>query len=320
MSASVDKSNADLLAARSELAEYRTQLDPQWEEMEEVLVSVDVDGWEIYMKKTRPKGQRLPNEVDPERAQLHHTPQVKDQSDAESTSSWHLLESVDAALPGEPEHIEAHEIKEPEMDGDLINAVLKPFLDKLPMVSDERDIDEPDADEEVVFKTPIVGGSASPFSQRKRRSHLMNKIHAVEFKLDGSGVVNILDTDITRAREYCWVTKARSTITPSGSCGPAKGKVGHSIQSTTFDVESFTEGTTAEVCCIRCFGFFGKMPRKEPPMASAPPVPAGTGGPQPPTEPPLRPSGYPKWYILLLPGNGRAPCIHHQMHRAPRAA
>ena len=47
------------------------------------------------------------------------------------------------------------------MDGDLIDAVLKPFLDPLPMVSDERDIDEPDADEEVVFKTPIVGGSAS---------------------------------------------------------------------------------------------------------------------------------------------------------------
>ena len=26
----------------------------------------------------------------------------------------------------------------------------------------------------------------------------MNKIHAVDFKLDGSGVVNILDTDVTR--------------------------------------------------------------------------------------------------------------------------
>ena len=34
--------------------------------------------------------------------------------------------------------------------------------------------------------------------QRKLRSHLMNKIHAVDFKLDGSGVVNILDTDVTR--------------------------------------------------------------------------------------------------------------------------
>ena len=77
------------------------------------------------------------------------------------------MESVDAALPVEPEHFEPHEIKEPEMDGDLIDAVLKPFLDQLPMVSDERDIDEPDADEEVVFKTPIV--SASLLSQRKLR-------------------------------------------------------------------------------------------------------------------------------------------------------
>ena len=36
------------------------------------------------------------------------------------------------------------------------------------------------------------------FSQRKLRSHLMNKIHAVDFRLDGSGLVNILDTDVTR--------------------------------------------------------------------------------------------------------------------------
>jgi hypothetical protein len=105
---------------------------------------------------------------------------------------------VDAALPGEPEHFEPHEVKEPEMDGEIIDAILKPFLDQLPGVSDERDIDEPDADEEIVFKAPIVGGSASLLSQRKLRSHLMNKIHAVDFKLDGSGVVNILDTDVTR--------------------------------------------------------------------------------------------------------------------------
>ena len=84
------------------------------------------------------------------------------------------------------------------MDGELIDAILKPFLDRLPGVSDERDIDEPDADEEIVFRDPIVGGSASMFSQRKLRSHLMNKIHAVDFRLDGSGVVNILDTDVTR--------------------------------------------------------------------------------------------------------------------------
>ena len=39
-----------------------------------------------------------------------------------------------------------------------------------------------------------------------------------------------------------------------------------------------------------------KIAKKEPPMASAPPP--GTGGPQPPDEPPLRPSGHPKWYFF----------------------
>ena len=95
--------------------------------MEEVLVSMDVDGWEIYVKETRPKGQRLPNEVDPERAQLQQAPVVQDDA-AVASSKRQLLESVDVALPGEPEHFEPHEVKEPEMDGELIDAILKPFL------------------------------------------------------------------------------------------------------------------------------------------------------------------------------------------------
>ena len=41
------------------LANPQPENNPQWEEME-VMVSVDVDGWEIYVKETRPKGQRLP--------------------------------------------------------------------------------------------------------------------------------------------------------------------------------------------------------------------------------------------------------------------
>ena len=80
---------AEMKKRREEsLANPQPENDPQREEMEEVLVSVDVDGWEIYVKETHPKGQRLPNEVDPERAQLHYTPLVKDQSDAGSASSW----------------------------------------------------------------------------------------------------------------------------------------------------------------------------------------------------------------------------------------
>ena len=199
------------------LANPQPENNPQWEEMEEVLVSVDVDGWEIYVKATRPKGQRLPNEVDPERAQLHYYTHVKDDAEASAASSWDLLESVDAALPGEPEHFEPHEVKEPEIDGEIIEAVLKPFLDQLPGVSDERDIDEPDADEEVVFKVPIVGGSASLLSQRKLRSHLMNKIHAVDFKLDGSGVVNILDTDATRDPAKLELRKESTQVTEEGA-------------------------------------------------------------------------------------------------------
>ena len=64
------------------------------------------------------------------------------------------------------------------------------------MVSDERDIDE-DFGEEIVFKEPIVGGSAAHLAHRKVKPSA-NKIHAVEFKLDGSSVVNVLTTDVTR--------------------------------------------------------------------------------------------------------------------------
>ena len=237
---------AEMKKRREEsLANPQPENNPQWEEME-VLVSVEVDGSEIYVKETRPKGQRLPNEVDPERAQLHYTPYVKDQSDAGSTSSWNLLESVDAALPGEPEHFEAHEIMEPEMDGDLIDAVLKPFLDQLPMVSDERDIDEPDADEEVVFKTPIVGGSASLFSQRKLHSHLMNKIHAVELKLDGSGVVYILDTDITRDPKKLELRSESTTQTEDGPVIIRRYDLTDEEHHRQMEKEIFEEVMTAE--------------------------------------------------------------------------
>ena len=423
------------------LANPQPENNPQWEEMEEVLVSVDVDGWEIYVKATRPKGQRLPNEVDPERAQLHYYTHVKDDAEASAASSWDLLESVDAALPGEPEHFEPHKVKEPEIDGEIIEAVLKPFLDQLPGVSDERDIDEPDADEEVVFKVPIVGGSASLLSQRKLRSHLMNKIHAVDFKLDGSGVVNILDTDATRDPAKLELRKESTQVTEEGAViirrydltdeekhrqmekeifeepksaeeklragdpaasleivSKAKAKaatkseaassssgiaqvigetVGQFIKPKTKDqatmisykkapqLPKVSTGTVTSPLTspkpsppptpkstvgspkpdppslpaeaadqpMAKSGLPFKAPpplstaasprappqksaasaaspssepapkiaKKEPPIASAPPP--GTGGPQPPAEPPLRPSGYPKWYFFS-PGTG----------------
>ena len=431
---------AEMKKRREEsLANPLPENNPEWEEMEEVLVSMDVDGWEIYVKETRPKGQRLPNEVDPERAQLQQAPVVQDDA-AVASSNWQLLESVDVALPGEPEHFEPHEVKEPEMDGELIDAILKPFLDRLPGVSDERDINEPDADEEIVFRDPIVGGSASMFSQRKLRSHLMNKIHAVDFRLDGSGVVNILDTDVTRdpaklelrqesmqqtedgaiiirlfdltdeekhrqmereifeepksaeeklragdpAASLEIVSKAKSKAAPKSEAASSSSGIAQVIgdavsqfikpkmkdQATMIQPKpapqlpkvSTATGTSpmaspkpsppptpksaigspkpdppalpaeaADQPMPKALPFKAppptltttsprappqkssapaaapstepapKIAKKEPPMASAPPP--GTGGPQPPAEPPLRPSGYPKWYFFS-PGTG----------------
>ena len=46
---------AEMKKRREEsLANPQLENNPQWEEMEEVLVSVDVDGWEFYVKETRP--------------------------------------------------------------------------------------------------------------------------------------------------------------------------------------------------------------------------------------------------------------------------
>eukprot|EP00435_Cladocopium_sp_Y103_P066794 s839_g29.t1 len=148
------------------------------------MVSVIVDGWEMYVKETRPKGQRLENEVDPEKASLHMIGIApKEADETGSSSSWQMVEAIPADLPGEPEHFEVHETTEQEVDDELIDEMLKPYVEGLPHVSDEPDQDE---DEEIVFRDPI----AKPFSA--------NKIHAVEFRLDGSGVVNILNTDVTR--------------------------------------------------------------------------------------------------------------------------
>ena len=57
--------------------------NPSWEEMEEVMVSVVVDGWEMCVKESRPKGQRLPNEVDPEKVSLAYSYVPKGESSAD---------------------------------------------------------------------------------------------------------------------------------------------------------------------------------------------------------------------------------------------
>jgi len=96
---------------------------------------------------------------------LHYDYVPKD----EMTSYLNMVVDLIAAdLPGEPE------VKEPEMDGELIDAILEPFLEQPPFVSDERDIDEGDEDEVIALKNSIVGSSASQLGQRKLKSHAAN--------------------------------------------------------------------------------------------------------------------------------------------------
>ena len=97
--------------------------NPTWEEMEEVMVSVVVDGWEMFVKESRPKGQRLPNEVDPEKVALAYSYVPKGESGASDEAAQQLVEFVQADLPGEPEHFQAHEIAEPEVDTEMINEI-----------------------------------------------------------------------------------------------------------------------------------------------------------------------------------------------------
>ena len=64
------------------------------------------------------------------------------------------------------------------------------------MVSDERDIDE-DLDEEIVFREPIVGGLPL-FSLAGRRSPRPTRSMLLSSNWKGSGVVNVLTSDVTR--------------------------------------------------------------------------------------------------------------------------
>eukprot|EP00435_Cladocopium_sp_Y103_P045615 s990_g13.t1 len=180
------------------LANPRPQNDPSWEKMEELMVSVIVDGWDMYVKEKRPKGQRLENEVDPEKASLHMIPIAPTESAEEtgSVASWAMVESIPADLPKEPEHIEVHETAEQDVDDELSDAMLQPYIEKLPRISDEPDQEE---DVVIVFRDPIVGGLAAHLPARgKATPYSASKFHAVEFRLDGSGIVNIITTDVTR--------------------------------------------------------------------------------------------------------------------------
>lgn len=129
-----------------------------------------------------------------------------------------VVDLIAADLPGAPEHSEPHEVKEPEMDGELIDAILElePFLAQPPFVSDERDIDEGDEDEVIAFKNSIVGSSASQLGTAEAEIPCDQQIHAVEFRLDGSGAVNVLNTDVTRDPSKLELRMESTRETPEG--------------------------------------------------------------------------------------------------------
>ena len=221
--------------------------NPQWEEMEEVLVSVDVDGWEIYVKETRPKGQRLPNEVDPEKAQITYTPRSRRRQKPELLQDGILWNRLMPSCQGNLSTLHRMQLRnQTDMDGEIIDAMLKPFLDKLPGISDERDIDDPDDEEEIVFKDPIVGGSAATVSQRKLRSYQMNKIHAVDFRLDGSGIVNILDTDVTRDPAKLELRQESTQMTEDGMVIIRRYDLNDEEKQKQIEREIFEEPKSAE--------------------------------------------------------------------------
>ena len=79
---------------------------------------------------------------------------------------------------------------EVEVSDKEIEKILAPHLDDA--LSDTNDQEEDD--EEIVFNAPNVGGSASAL----KKVHKTVSIHAVDFHLDGSGIINVLGTDATR--------------------------------------------------------------------------------------------------------------------------
>ena len=74
----------------------------------------------------------------------------------------------------------------------------------------------------------------------------MNKIHAVEFKLDGSGVVNILDTDITRDPKRLELRSEPTTQTEDGQVIIRRYDLTDEEHHRQMEREIFEEVKTAE--------------------------------------------------------------------------
>ena len=116
------------------LANALLAYNPSWEETEEGMVLVVVDGWEMFLKEKGSKGQRLLNEVDPEKVALAYNYVPKGESNASAAADQRMVEFVNAELPGAPEDIQAHEITEFEVDAEtaplLMSLTGKPSRDQ----------------------------------------------------------------------------------------------------------------------------------------------------------------------------------------------
>ena len=78
------------------------------------------------------------------------------------------------------------DFKEVAAEWEVIDAVLEPYLGTTP---DEPDQVVEEEEEQIVFRTAIIGG---PPRKIKKTA---NKISGVEFTLDGSGVVSVLESE-----------------------------------------------------------------------------------------------------------------------------
>ena len=94
----------------------------------------------------------------------------------------------------------------------MIDAVLEPYLGTTP---DEPDQVVEDEEEKIVFRTASVGG---PPRKIKKTA---NKISGVEFTLDGSGVVSVLESEDINLKD----PKANVQLVESSVCSgePAAG-------------------------------------------------------------------------------------------------
>jgi len=120
-----------------------------------------------------------------------------------------LTQSVAHDLPGRPEHFEAGEMdsKDAVVEPEVVDSLLLPFMDTA------QGEEEPpsEGEEEVVFKTAIVGGPP------KKIKFTANKIAGVEFHLDGSGLVDILgDESINLKDPQTTAEMVDSQIRPGG--------------------------------------------------------------------------------------------------------